>query len=211
MGQKLRTTLDRFHPNYAPVTPLGSSNQVRSFSRDDRVYARNCTGLPLWLPGQVEEIRGSKSYMVHLADGQLWRRHIDQLQGRRGMGMEERADVVLETRPILPEAKWFIGGSLPDPPASPVVLGNSSLEGSVPVSPAAVLPAADILPAVVPPSLDGLTDNAHVQVTSETTYAPSGKGGVLCPNRTNGVFTPICHASGKYELLNVSILADSSW
>ncbi|XP_026548252.1 uncharacterized protein K02A2.6-like [Notechis scutatus] len=80
MSRRLRTTLDRLHPHYTPVTPLASDSQAREFTLQDLVYARNYSGHPLWVPGQVVAITGPKSYRVLLDDGRTWRRHIDQLR-----------------------------------------------------------------------------------------------------------------------------------
>ncbi|XP_026541546.1 uncharacterized protein K02A2.6-like [Notechis scutatus] len=75
MGRRLRTTPDRLHPHYTPVTPLASDSQARKFAL---VYARNYSGHPLWVPGQVVAITGPKSYRVLLDDGRTWRWHINQ-------------------------------------------------------------------------------------------------------------------------------------
>ncbi|XP_026546054.1 uncharacterized protein K02A2.6-like [Notechis scutatus] len=80
MGRRLRTTLDRLHPHYTPVSPLASDSQTREFTQHDLVYARNYSGHPLWVPGQVVAITGPKSYRVLLDDGRIWRWHIDQLR-----------------------------------------------------------------------------------------------------------------------------------
>uniref|UniRef100_A0A2D4P0L8 Integrase catalytic domain-containing protein n=1 Tax=Micrurus surinamensis TaxID=129470 RepID=A0A2D4P0L8_MICSU len=65
MGRKLRTTLDRLHPSYTPAVPLDSSSLSRKFIRGSKVYVRNYAGMPLWLPGSVEEVTGPRSYRVH--------------------------------------------------------------------------------------------------------------------------------------------------
>ncbi|XP_026565800.1 uncharacterized protein K02A2.6-like, partial [Pseudonaja textilis] len=80
MRSRLRTTLDRLHPHYCPDTPLGSDSLVRDFAPQDLVYARNYAGDPLWVPGQVVSVTGSRSYRILLEDGRLWRRHVDQLR-----------------------------------------------------------------------------------------------------------------------------------
>ncbi|XP_013909081.1 PREDICTED: uncharacterized protein K02A2.6-like [Thamnophis sirtalis] len=81
MGRRIRTTLDRLHPEYAPDRPLDSQSQ-RKGSIDTPVYARNYSGHQLWLPGIVRKITGPCSYLVE--DGRVWKRHINQLRNRQG-------------------------------------------------------------------------------------------------------------------------------
>jgi len=37
---------------------------------------------PVWLPGQIKQVRGPVSYAVTLSDGRLLKRHIDHIQMR---------------------------------------------------------------------------------------------------------------------------------
>lgn len=41
-------------------------------------------GYPTWVRARVVSVMGPKSYQVELEDGQVWRRHIDQLWSRLG-------------------------------------------------------------------------------------------------------------------------------
>ncbi|XP_026582357.1 uncharacterized protein K02A2.6-like, partial [Pseudonaja textilis] len=82
MGRRLRTVLDRLHPQYCPDSPLASTSGVRHFMLQEPVFARNFAGDPLWIPGEVIAITGPRSYRVRLEDGRVWRRHIDQLRRR---------------------------------------------------------------------------------------------------------------------------------
>ncbi|XP_032069726.1 uncharacterized protein K02A2.6-like [Thamnophis elegans] len=83
MGRRLRTTLDRLHPAYSTPKPLDSLGGSRSFGQGEAVYARNYGGYPLWLPGVITDQTGPCSYRVRLLDGRVWKRHCDQLRGRR--------------------------------------------------------------------------------------------------------------------------------
>lgn len=82
MGRRLRTILDRLHPNYAPEKPLDSRGRIRSFCIGADVYVRNYASNPLWLPGKIIGVTGPYSYKVELEDGRSWRHHIDQLHGQ---------------------------------------------------------------------------------------------------------------------------------
>ena len=59
-------------------------NQVhpRTFQMGDPVFVRNFGRGPTWLSGNIEEIRGPLSYSVSLTNGQIVRKHIDQIRGR---------------------------------------------------------------------------------------------------------------------------------
>lgn len=56
MGCRLRTVLDRLHPEYSPEKPLDSSAGARYFQENNWVYAQNYGGDPRWLPGRIIEV-----------------------------------------------------------------------------------------------------------------------------------------------------------
>ncbi|XP_026578600.1 uncharacterized protein K02A2.6-like, partial [Pseudonaja textilis] len=78
MARKLRSPLDRLHPAYTPEKPLGSSSKHRVFKVGDLVFAKNFSGDPLWIPAQVTQVTGPRSYCLLTTDGRPWKRHIDQ-------------------------------------------------------------------------------------------------------------------------------------
>ncbi|XP_060539046.1 uncharacterized protein K02A2.6-like [Pantherophis guttatus] len=82
MGRKLRSPLDRLHPQYSTEKPTDSTSRIREFQPGDRVYAKNLSGNPLWVPATITQVMGPLSYQVQTTDGQHWKRHIDQLRGR---------------------------------------------------------------------------------------------------------------------------------
>ncbi|XP_060546945.1 uncharacterized protein K02A2.6-like [Pantherophis guttatus] len=82
MGRKLRSPLDRLHPQYSTEKPTNSTSRIREFQPGDRVYAKNLSGNPLWVPATITQVTGPLSYRVQTTDGQHWKRHIDQLRGR---------------------------------------------------------------------------------------------------------------------------------
>ena len=88
-GRKLRSQFDLLNPTKAAHETqdrqeAGHGDKVtpRSFNVGDFVYARNFSGGPKWLPGQVVQVEGSVLYRVKLKDGRIHRRHIDQLRSR---------------------------------------------------------------------------------------------------------------------------------
>ncbi|XP_060543768.1 uncharacterized protein K02A2.6-like isoform X2 [Pantherophis guttatus] len=82
MGRRLRSPLDRLHPQYNPEVTATASRPLRAFTIGDPVFALNFNGSPKWLKGRIESTTGPKSYRVELEDGQVCRRHIDQLRKR---------------------------------------------------------------------------------------------------------------------------------
>ncbi|KAL2086779.1 hypothetical protein ACEWY4_017838 [Coilia grayii] len=89
MGRRLITALDRLHPDF-----VGDSLQkqreaaavgpkpVRQFEMRGPVFLRNFGEGPRWMPGEIVDITGPLSYKVRAEDGQVHRRHVDQLRGR---------------------------------------------------------------------------------------------------------------------------------
>ncbi|XP_060542061.1 uncharacterized protein K02A2.6-like [Pantherophis guttatus] len=84
MGRRLRSPLDRLHPQYSPEVTATASRPLRAFSNGDSIFALNFSGSPKWLKGKIASTTGPKSYIVELEDGQFARRHIDQLRKRWG-------------------------------------------------------------------------------------------------------------------------------
>ncbi|XP_026562549.1 uncharacterized protein K02A2.6-like [Pseudonaja textilis] len=50
---------------------------------ENAVYAKNFTGDPLWVPAQITQVTGPRSYRLQTTDGRSWKRHIDQLRQTR--------------------------------------------------------------------------------------------------------------------------------
>lgn len=84
MGRKLRSSLDRLHPQYSSEKPTDSMSRVREFQEGEKFYAKNLNGSSYlcWVPAEITQVMGPISYRVQMEDGQHWKRHIDQLRGR---------------------------------------------------------------------------------------------------------------------------------
>lgn len=94
--------LDHLHPDYFPKKPPDLIGGAHSFWEGEWVYAPNYGGDPCWLPGQVVDVTGPRSYRVPLEDGRTWRRHMDQLWRRRLPPLETITSEALPG-PITPE------------------------------------------------------------------------------------------------------------
>ncbi|KRY21351.1 hypothetical protein T12_10910, partial [Trichinella patagoniensis] len=89
MKHRLRTVLDRIHPDIEEEAIEGNSDvtkpdkqKIRIFAPDDLVFARNYAHGPKWCPATIVAPTGPVSYKVRTTDGQLWKRHMDQLRKR---------------------------------------------------------------------------------------------------------------------------------
>ncbi len=52
----------------------------RQLSVGDDVYTKNFSSGPTWIPGKVQKRTGPLSYIIELGNGQVVRRHIDQVR-----------------------------------------------------------------------------------------------------------------------------------
>ena len=87
MLRKLRSRMDLCVPDLRlRVSGKQSSVQPRQKTRDlcagDPVLAKNFACMPAWMPGVIVHPTGPVSFSVELADGRVWRRHIDHLLRR---------------------------------------------------------------------------------------------------------------------------------
>lgn len=83
MGRRLRTRLDRIHPDTSIQKKVDPPNKpARTFDIGSKVYARDYTVRGKWISATVSQITGPLSYVVRLNDGSTMRRHVDQLRLR---------------------------------------------------------------------------------------------------------------------------------
>jgi len=91
MKRRLRTNLDRMKP--ATSTTVYNSQedqkffhdrtaQMRSFSKEQAVFAQNFGQGPMWLAGHIEDNISPLSFLIKLEDGRIVRRHQDQIRSR---------------------------------------------------------------------------------------------------------------------------------
>ncbi|XP_033024230.1 uncharacterized protein K02A2.6-like [Lacerta agilis] len=87
LGRRLVTVLDFVHPDRMPSRPAREppppeGDRTRHFNPEDLVWVRNYATGPIWVPGVISRATGPVSYHVTLSQGQVWRRHVDQLRHR---------------------------------------------------------------------------------------------------------------------------------
>ena len=82
-GREIKTRLHKLHPDEVekPKQQTSAKAHTRELEPDDRVWIRNYRGKPKWIAGKVIAKTGPVSYKVK-AQGQIQRRHIDQLKER---------------------------------------------------------------------------------------------------------------------------------
>uniref|UniRef100_A0A182PW13 RNA-directed DNA polymerase n=1 Tax=Anopheles epiroticus TaxID=199890 RepID=A0A182PW13_9DIPT len=87
-GRQLKSRLDLMIPGTEIKRPDNVKGRTtRSFEVEDRVAARDfMSNTEKWRFGKVTEKIGILHYKIHLDDGRLWKRHIDQL--RPGPGIQ---------------------------------------------------------------------------------------------------------------------------
>ncbi|XP_060130523.1 uncharacterized protein K02A2.6-like [Zootoca vivipara] len=93
LGRRLVTVLDYVHPDKMPnrnsrATPQAETDTTRYLAPEDLVWVRNYSRGPRWVAGVITRASGPVSYYVTLENGQVWKRHIDQLR-RRALSREE--------------------------------------------------------------------------------------------------------------------------
>ncbi|KAJ8248044.1 hypothetical protein GJAV_G00237580 [Gymnothorax javanicus] len=90
-GRKLRSTQDHIHPDRRTWVERKQNIQKkhhdrkvtgRSFQEGDAVITKNFSHGPKWIPGVITKITGPVSYKVMLGDGNIVRRHVDQIRAR---------------------------------------------------------------------------------------------------------------------------------
>ncbi|XP_040075947.1 uncharacterized protein K02A2.6-like [Ixodes scapularis] len=79
MGRRLRSPLDRLHPDLQR-DPGADQPKVKRFYVGDTVYARNFVTGPRWKAAKVVAVTGPVSYKVQLANREVHRRHRDHLR-----------------------------------------------------------------------------------------------------------------------------------
>ncbi|XP_023210631.1 uncharacterized protein K02A2.6-like [Centruroides sculpturatus] len=84
MGRKLRTCIDNCYPS----TKEGSIEEARrkspnrAFRVGDPVYVRSFNSTENWTPADITDVRGNVTYSARTEDGQIIKRHTDQIRPR---------------------------------------------------------------------------------------------------------------------------------
>ena len=106
LHRSLRTRLDLLRPDLGVAVAQKQASQkkhhdLHSHSRDffvgERVLVRNMRSGPRWLVGTVVERRGPLSYLVQVANGVVWKRHVDHLRLTIDSPQEEEETAVPDT------------------------------------------------------------------------------------------------------------------
>ena len=89
MGRTLRTRLDLIKPDVGRRVREQQAHQKtqhdthtceRQFVLGQRVWVRNMREGPRWVDGVITGIQGPVSYLVRVASGAVWRRHVDHIR-----------------------------------------------------------------------------------------------------------------------------------
>ena len=147
-GRKIRTKLDLLHPDVGKTVEANTerwpkaTRAARNFQLGDVVWARMYNAGPRWRRGEVMEITGPLSYRISI-DGELHRRHVDQLRRADDNGHPEDISPICVSLPICassPVSDDLVPVSdLPEIPeiAAPPIPEAQSISGDSGVEPAA--------------------------------------------------------------------------
>ena len=179
LGRRLRSKLDLLVPRVESTVEAAQLGQkkyhdvkakARTFDAGQSVWAQNYRPGEKWLPGVVMEKVGPVSYRVEV-QGQIWRRHVDQLLQR-----EERAgDSPMSDPVILNDVP--LTGELPLPPVIPPV------EAAVPAASecTAVLPSTASSEEELPGVLDRPPNSPSFATSDSAALPPSSPSGPKVP------------------------------
>ena len=89
LGRSIRSRLDLVRPDVSRQVCLKQDLQKRHHDRHahernfmvgQRVTVRNYRPGPAWIPGTITQAQGPLTFIVCMENGQLWKRHVDQLK-----------------------------------------------------------------------------------------------------------------------------------
>ena len=112
MNRKIRTRLDLLYPDVESRVAKNVSRQkamhdvhakAREFLVGQRVRVRNLRDGPKWVPGVVLGRQGPLSYVVQTTGGEVWKRHVDQIEevGDPGSVLSEEELIPTVERPTV--------------------------------------------------------------------------------------------------------------
>lgn len=128
MGRRLRSVLDTAHPDFTqPSQKEKTNSNTRFFKLHDKLFARNYSGKPLWIPVVVCKVTGPLSYHVETVNGIVLKRHADQLRKRYTADSEpdtlpEDSDWDDDFTPLIPT----VPPAPPTPPPIPPPIRRST-------------------------------------------------------------------------------------
>jgi hypothetical protein len=95
-GRTIRTRLHLLNPRNLPPQEMLATK--RGFEANDPVYARDYRNASRWIPALVVRKPSSTTYLVKVANGVIWSRHVDQLRPRSlpSNGSSSAAPSILE-------------------------------------------------------------------------------------------------------------------
>jgi len=156
LHRSLRTRLDLVRPDLGAAVFQKQASQkkvhdlhsrTREFFNGERILVRNMRNGPRWLLGTVIERRGPLSYLVQVANGVVWKRHVDHL--RKTIDSPQEEEEVLRKSNDSPQGEEEV--TVPDTDDT----GSSSLLHEGPSSP---------LPTVNVPPVNDNQDTAEPRV-----------------------------------------------
>ena len=98
LKRRPRSHLDLLHPRLESRVLENQHRQKadhdrraksREFAPEDKVYVKNFSSGPKWLPGVITAVRGPVSFTITLSDNRIVRRHVDHIRDRKDSQEQE--------------------------------------------------------------------------------------------------------------------------
>ncbi|XP_052758388.1 uncharacterized protein K02A2.6-like [Galleria mellonella] len=128
-GRRYRTAVSNLHPNCVPddaqkqLEAVAQQSRNRTFNINQAVLIRVYEPGRKWLRATIVEVEGPTTYRVRTEDGEIHRRHVDQIlsRGSKEHTMRQRRPSWDQPDDIVPEASPEI--EIPDPDSWPDIIG----------------------------------------------------------------------------------------
>lgn len=152
MNRRLTSLLDRLHPDlnktmrnkqHDIASTAQSQQAARTFSPNDSVFIRNYSTGPRWTPATILDVTGPLSYRTTSLDGNISRRHTDQIR--------PRLTTSTVTTPTLPLPTEDRQSNAPNTPEQPIINDHDDMTTSISNTPCAVAPIDDSPPTLTTP------------------------------------------------------------
>ena len=136
LGRSLRNRLHLLHPHLQERVREKQKKthdqhcSVREFQPGQMVWVRKWRAGPKWVRGRVVHRRGPVTYLVKVKDGELWRRHVDNVRGSSSDAVPNEGSLPAGITPHPDSTYSAEPEEGTDPPASDVDSSDSAVDTS---------------------------------------------------------------------------------
>ena len=161
LQRHVRTRFDLLRPEVGEVVSSNQATQKQNYDKHcrqreffvgQRVMVRNLRPGLQWIPGTVIERKGPLTYLVQVAEGRIWKRHVDHLQETTDTPQDQ-------TSLVLPAADQTaeLEVEMPEMPHSSIDAGSPSQQQGTETSASKPLPetTTEVNPPPNQPRMEG--------------------------------------------------------